>query len=69
MIDVAQIIREEIERLELQVQQATALYNQAMIGLEVLRSLTDRMREAAERDEQKKPYSLAREEAETATRD
>jgi hypothetical protein len=69
MIDVAQIIREEIERLELQVQQATALYNQAMIGLEVLRSLTDRMREAAERDEQKKPYSLAREEAETATGD
>ena len=69
MIDVAQIIREEIERLELQVQQATALYNQAMIGLEVLRSLTDRMREAAERDEQKKPYSLAREEAEAATGD
>ena len=55
MIDVMAIIKEEMERLEWQVQQATALYNQAMTGLETLKNLTDKMREAAENERHNKP--------------
>jgi len=65
-MDLLKSIEAELVRWEEQKQHATALYNEAVYGLQTLYLLTERMKQEAEYEQNSKHHGL--EEAE-ATRD